>query len=99
MSFQLKPGKVFLQQITTLNQQEKDLIGEKLKRIKINPFRNKSLTVKGMTKVFEIKITLGGIYKRVIYTIEGNEIQIEGILNRKNNFEDLVKIIYKNRQD
>ncbi|MFH0713467.1 MAG: hypothetical protein V1722_02700 [Candidatus Micrarchaeota archaeon] len=95
----LKPRNFFLSQINELTDSEKKLISEKLELVKINPFRYKGLSVPGLTKVFEIKITLSGLYSRLIYTVKGNEVRVECIINRNNDFKDLVKLLYKARQD
>lgn len=99
MTHVLKPSKVFLNQISGLPVNERRLIAEKLELAKLNPFRNKALHVPGLTKVFEIKITLAGLYSRIVYTLEGNEIRVECIINRKNDFKDLMKLLYESRQE
>lgn len=88
MTYTLKPSKVFLNQVSGLPVNERHLIAEKLELAKLNPFRNKPLHVHGLTKVFEIKITLAGLYSRVVYTLRGNGIRVECITNRKNDFKD-----------
>lgn len=99
MTLSLKPSKVFLAQVRELPQDERLLIAEKLELAKLNPYRYKSLSVPGLTKVFEIKITLKGLYSRIVYTIEGSELRVECIINRKNDFKDLVKLLHKSRQE
>ena len=99
MTLTLRPSKVFLAQVAELSPQEKLLIAEKLELAKLNPFRYKPLSVPGLTKVFEIKITLAGLYSRIVYTLSGNEIRVECIINRKNDFSDLLKLLYKARQE
>ena len=95
MNYVLRPSKVFLGQLPEFTEQERHLILEKLELARSNPFRNKSLYAPGLTKVFEIKITLKGIYSRIIYWVEGNEIKIAGVINRKNNFRDLLKLLFE----
>ncbi len=97
--YTLRPSHVFLEQIKELTVQEKYLVAEKLKLAKQNPFRYKSLHVPGLTKVFEIKITLKNQYRRLIYVVDGNEILVEGIIDRKNDFKDLLPLLYKTRQE
>lgn len=97
MTYSLKPSRLFLQQIKELNESERHLIAEKLQLAKNNPFRYKPLKVQGLTKVFEIKITLQGLYSRMVYSVEGSEIKVECIVNRKNDFKDLMKMLYKAR--
>ncbi|MBI5635463.1 hypothetical protein HY993_00695 [Candidatus Micrarchaeota archaeon] len=97
MTFELTPSKLFLDQTKQLNEDEKHLIAEKLELAKLNPFRFKPLSVPGLTKVFEIKITLSGLYSRLVYVVEGKQIQVACIINRKNDFRDLMKLLYKAR--
>lgn len=99
MSFSLRPSKLFLSQIRELPENERLLIAQKLELAKLNPFRYKALHVPGLTKVFEIKITLAGLYSRIIYTLHDSEIRIECIINRKNDFKDLLKLLYQARQE
>ncbi len=98
MSYILCPSKVFLDQLREFSEQERHLILEKLDLAKLNPFRYKSLYSPGL-KVFEIKLTLGGVYSRLIYWVEGNEIKVAGVITRKNNFRDLVKLLYEARKE
>ncbi len=93
----LKPRKYFLNQLNGLTDDERGLVLQKLKLVKLNPFRYKSLSVPGLTKVFEIKITLSGLYSRIIYTVQGSEVKVECIINRKNDFKDLLKVLSEAR--
>lgn len=89
----LNLSKLLLTQVRVFSAAEQRLVLQKLELAKFNPFRYKTLTVPRLTKVFEIKITLGGNYCRVIYTVQGNEIRGECIINRNNDFRDLVKLL------
>ena len=97
--FALRPSKVFLAQVKELPEEERLLIAEKLELAKLNPFRYKSLNVPGLTKVFEIKITLAGLYSRIVYAVDGTQVRVECIVNRKNDFKDLLKLLFKARQE
>lgn len=99
MTFSLKPSKVFLSQVREFSAEERLLIAEKLELAKLNPFRYKSLSVPGLSKVLEMKITLGGLYSRIVYTIHGSELLVECVINRKNDFRDLLKLLYKARKE
>ncbi len=97
-SYILNFSKLLLEQVHNFSADEQRLVLQKLELAKFNPFRYKTLSVPGLTKVFEIKITLGGNYCRVIYSLQGNEIRAEGIINRNNDFKDLVKLLYEARK-
>ncbi len=92
-------SKLLLKQVQKFSADERRLVLEKLELAKFNPFRYKSLNVPGFTKVFEIKITLAGLYRRVVYTVRGNEIRAECIIDRNNNFRDLLKLLYEARKE
>ncbi len=98
-SYILNFSKLLLEQVSVFSTDEQRLVLQKLELAKLNPFRYKTLTVPGLTKVFEIKITLGGIYRRVVYTVQGNEIRVECIIDRNNDFRDLVKLLYEARKE
>ncbi|MDP2717647.1 MAG: hypothetical protein Q8P02_02805, partial [Candidatus Micrarchaeota archaeon] len=99
MKHSLKPSRLFLKQVRELNEQERRLVAEKLELAKLNPFRYKALHGPGLTKVFEIKATLDGLYSRIIYFLDGPEIKIAGIINRKNEFKDLMRLLYEARRE
>lgn len=99
MTKTLRPSRLFLQQAAQLTEPERLLVAEKLQLAKLNPFRYKSLSIPGLTRVFEIKITLQGAYSRIVYVLDGQEIRIACIINRKNDFRDLMKLLYKARQE
>ncbi len=96
--FTLRPSKVFLRQVCELSESDRHFVAAKLELAKLNPFRYKSLNVPGVTKVFEIKLTLAGLYSRLIYSLEGKEIRVECIINRKRNFKDLMKLLFEARK-
>ncbi|MBI5226122.1 hypothetical protein HY994_02675 [Candidatus Micrarchaeota archaeon] len=98
-NYTLRPSHVFLDQAKELTAEENQLIIKKLDVVKQNPFRYKSLRIPGLSKVFEIKITLQNRYCRIIYVLDGNEILVEGIILRKNDFKDLLPLLYKTRQE
>lgn len=97
--YTLRPSHLFVEQLASLTDDEVRRIGEKLELVRQNPFRYKSLHIKGSTKAFEIKITLQDKYSRIIYQLDGNEILVEGIINRKDDFKDLLPLLYKAMQE
>lgn len=99
MTYSLLPSRQFLNQVSQLTESERRLVAQKLQLAKLNPFRYKSLSVPGLTKVFEIKITLQGLYSRIVYFLVGRTIRVAGIVNRKNDFRDLMTLLYKARQE
>ncbi len=98
-SYVLNFSKLLLSQVRTFSADEQRLVLQKLELAKLNPFRYKTLTVPGLTKVFEIKVTLGGSYSRLVYTVHGNEIRAECIIARKNDFKDLLKSLNEARKE
>ena len=100
MTYDLFTSDLILEQVyeLRLSQTEKELVQQKLNLALENPFRNKAITAPGLTKIFEIKITLKGIYKRIIYSIDNNTLRAECIIDRKNDFNDLLKLLKKARE-
>ncbi len=97
--YTLRPSHLFVKQLDVLMDDEVRRIDEKLELARQNPFRYKSLRIKGLTKAFEIKITLQDKYSRIVYQLDGNEILVEGIINRKDDFKDLLPLLYKAMQE
>lgn len=97
--YKVRPSRIFLEQAKDLTNAEKELVNQKLSLACQNPFRFKSLYATGLTKIFEIKIMLQGNYSRIIYSIEKDELFVEGILKRKNEFKDLLPLVFKSRQE
>lgn len=99
MKLEIKPRKYFLEKIRNLPKEEIRLIYEKLKLAAENPFRYKTINAPGLTKVFEIKITIQGVYSRIIFLINENHLEPHCIIRRKDDFKDLLKELDKARKE
>ena len=95
MIFSIKPSEIFLEQIEGLSNKTKKSLKGKIVLIKINPFRFKAIHSKKFSKVFSVRLNLGGIKKRLIYVILGKIIYLVGLLDRKKDYKDLEKYLKK----
>lgn len=87
--FELHYTKYFEKQWLDFDGKTKQLIENKLKLIKLNPFRYE--TLEGYTRVKKVKLTLKGKYQRLIYALhmpEVNQIFILGIFDRDKGYEE-----------
>ncbi len=92
--FELKPTDFFLQQLDELSDEAAQLVEEKLKLAKINPFRYKR--VKGYNLfLFRIRFEDKRKEKRVIYLVEKPLVKVLCILDRDKEYKDLKKYLTK----
>jgi hypothetical protein len=90
----LKPTRFFLEQITHLSSKSKGLISDKLRLIKINPFRYKR--VKGYKLfLFRIRFEDKRKEKRIIYLVDKPYVKIICILDRDKEYKNLKKYLSK----
>ncbi|MEK6953711.1 MAG: hypothetical protein AABX01_01780 [Candidatus Micrarchaeota archaeon] len=95
MSFTIKPTFFFLDQVRQLSGQSRRLIGEKLELIKQNPYRSKSIHSRIFSRVFRIRLDLDGKESRLIYAVIEPDIIVVCILERKNDYRDLEKMLLR----
>jgi len=94
MSYVLKPTKFLMTQIDDLSDRAKTILKEKFLMIKENPARFKQI-VGFPYNLFRIRFQDLGKSKRLIYSIDKNEIKLLCIINRDKNYSDLKKYISK----
>lgn len=94
MDFILKPSYFFLEQLNDLSYDAKKLIDEKLKLIKINPYRYKRVTGYGLF-LFRIRFKNNNKEKRIIYLVDKHFVKVLCILNRDKEYKDLKKYLKK----
>ena len=95
MTFAIKTTRLFLGQIKLLGKQSRKLIGSKIDLIKENPFRFKRIHSKLFSKVFRVRLSLEGRETRLIYAVIEPNIVIACLLERKNDYKDLEKMLKK----
>ena len=94
MNYIIKPSNLFLQQINNLSDKGIELVEEKLKLIKINPFRYKRIRGYGLF-LFRIRFEDGRKEKRVVYFVDKPFIKIICILDRDKKYKNLKKYLKK----
>jgi len=94
MSYEIKPTYFFLQQLEKLSDKSIDLIKEKLKLIKENPFRYKRIYGYKLF-LFRIRFEDRSKEKRVIYLVDNKTIKMLCILDREKEYKDLKKYLKK----
>ncbi|MBI5224284.1 type II toxin-antitoxin system RelE/ParE family toxin [Candidatus Micrarchaeota archaeon] len=95
MSFEIKTTRTFLEQIRSLSDKARKLIGAKIDLIKLNPHHFKRIHSKLYSKVFRVRLNLDGKESRLIYLIIEPNIIIACILERKDDYNDLEGMLMK----
>ena len=94
MEYIIKPSEFFLQQVDELSDKAAMILEDKLKLIKINPFRNKRIHGYSLF-LFRIRFEDSHKEKRVIYLVDKPFVKMLCIINRDNEYNDLKKYLKK----
>lgn len=92
--FILKPSKFFLKQSEELSDKAARTVEEKLKLLKINPFRNKRIHGLNLF-LFRIRFEDERKEKRVVYLVDKPSIKIICIIDRDSGYKKLRKYLRK----
>ncbi|MBI2575453.1 hypothetical protein HYV82_06235 [Candidatus Woesearchaeota archaeon] len=92
MEYELKPSHFFLQQIGELSDEAKRIVEDKLRLVKINPFRNKRLHGYNLF-LFRIRFEDRRKEKRVVYLVDKPCVKVLCILDRDKDYKDLKKYL------
>lgn len=90
----LKPSQFFLEQVDELSNKAAVLLEEKLKLLKINPFRFKRIEGYNLF-LFRIRFEDNRKEKRAIYLVNKPYVEIICILDRNKEYKDLKKYLNK----
>ncbi len=93
MSFIVVSTEFFLEQLKSLNKKEKRIVWNKIKLIKLNPYRFKAIHSKKFSHVFRVKLKLHNKETRLIYVVPQPKIVIACLLERKRDYSDLEKYL------
>lgn len=102
MHFELRMGRRILQQMAELPEKEQKQITKKLKLIKRNPYRFKSIHSNQLSKVFRVRINLLGKEMRLIYVVIEPNIIVACLFDRNEGYGNLEKYlaeVIKDNQD
>ena len=92
MEYELKPSHFFLQQIEELSDDTKRVVENRLKLVKVNPFRNKRIHGYNLF-LFRIRFEEQHREKRVIYLVDKPFVKLLCILDRDKEYKDLKKYL------
>jgi mRNA-degrading endonuclease RelE of RelBE toxin-antitoxin system len=93
MDFKFKFTRYFLKQWKKYDDKTRNLIRDKLRLIKINPFRYPKHT--GYKFVFKVKLSIENKYSRLMYAVfmpDKKHITILGVFDRDANYKDFERI-------
>ena len=94
MEYALIPSTYFLKQIRIVSSKAANIIEEKLKLVKLNPYRFKR--VKGYSLLlFRIRFKDERKEKRIVYLVDKPYVKLLCILDRDNDYKDLKKYLKK----
>ena len=94
MEFILRPSYFFLEQIEDISTEAARIIEDKLKLVKINPFRYKRIQGYKLF-LFRIRFENNRREKRVIYLISKHYVKILCILDGDKEYKDLQRYLKK----
>ena len=94
MEYLLKPSLFFLEQVDELSDKAASIVEEKLKLLKINPFRFKRIEGYDLF-LFRIRFEDNNKEKRIIYLVNKPYVEILCILDRNKDYKDLRKYLRK----
>jgi len=98
VEYNLKPTKFLLEQINELSPKAKSILKEKFNLLKIHPARFKQ--IEGYPyNLFRIRFQDLNKSKRLIYSIDKNEIKLLCIINRDKDYKQLDKYLSKFKKD
>jgi len=86
MEFELKPSEFFLEQIEELSDKVSRIVEDKLRLLKINPFRFKRIEGYNLF-LFRIRFEDNQKEKRVIYLVDKPYVKILCILDRDKEYK------------
>lgn len=92
VEYEIKPSQFFLKQIEELSDEAANLIANKIKLLKTNPFRNKRIHGYKLF-LFRIRFEDRRKEKRVIYFVDKPYVKIICILDRSSGYKKLRKYL------
>jgi len=95
MNFKIKATEFFIKQVSNLPEKDKRAIKQKIKLIKLNPYRFKAIHSKKFSRVFRVRMKIKGKETRLIYVILEPEVIIACLLLRKKDYKELEKYLNK----
>lgn len=94
MEYVIQPSEFFLEQIEELSDKAARIVEDKVRMLKINPFRFKRIEGQNLF-LFRIRFEDNQKEKRVIYLVDKPYVKILCILDRDKEYKDLQKYLEK----
>jgi len=95
MKFSIKSLDIFKKQVKNLDDKSKRVIKDKIELIKANPYRYKRIHSKLFHKVFRVRLNIKKEETRLIYVVIEPNIILICLLDRKKDYKDLEKYLFK----
>ena len=92
MEYIIKPSEFFLEQISELSDDAARIVEDKIRMLKINPFRFKRFEGYSLF-LFRIRFEDNRKEKRAIYLVDKPYVKMLCILDRDNDYKDLKKYL------
>ena len=92
MEYIIKPSEFFLEQISELSDDAARIVEDKIRMLKINPFRFKRIEGYSLF-LFRIRFEDNRKEKRAIYLVDKPYVKMLCILDRDNDYKDLKKYL------
>jgi len=90
--YNLKPSRFFLEQVEELSDKAARIVEEKLRLLKVNPFRNKRLHGLDLF-LFRIRFEDERKEKRVVYLVDKPDVKIICVIDRGSGYKKLRKYL------
>ncbi len=95
MSYTIKSTEIFKEQLKDIDKKTKEIIKDKIKLIKENPYRYKKIHSLLFSKVFRVRLNIRKKETRLIYAVLDPNIILVCLLERKRDYKDLKKYLEK----
>ena len=92
MEYILKPSRFFLGQVDELSVEAAKIVENRLRLVKINPFRNKRIQGYDLF-LFRIRFEDNRKEKRIIYLVDKPYVKLICILDRDKEYKDLASYL------
>jgi len=91
MDFEIIGTGFFQNQIKGLDDKSKRILRDKIRLMKMNPFRYKRVHSKKFSRVHRVRLTIEDKSARLAYSIVGKRIFLACLLDRDKDYKDLEK--------
>ncbi len=86
--YEIVPTKHFLKQVTSLNEETKKVLDNKIELLRVNPFRFKAIEGYRAT-LLRVRFSDRGKSKRLVYEVRGGSVILWAIFDRDKEYKDL----------